>query len=199
MLSGLTAFYLLIAGFLTLICGSVLVFLYRRTVKYHMNQSGGSFTAPPPLPLPPEQTARAAGSRSGRNKEVAGAFRAADAAYGRAAAVYAAAGLVHAGISVFLYFGILGIEFAFFRTVIAFWAFAWPVLLTLILFWGPDRKRQGLTAACYFLCSHCCVCGPASSLTPIRSIFQSQPISPSRRSCSPYSSGRCLPVRRSFW
>jgi hypothetical protein len=146
MLSGLTAFYLLVAGFLTLICGTVLAFLYRRTVKYHMNQTGGLFA--PPLP---GQTARAAVSHSDRNKEVARALRAADAAYGRAAAVYAAAGFVHAGIGVVLYFAILGIEFAVFRTMITFWAFAWPVLLTLLLFWGPDRKRQGLTAAGYFL------------------------------------------------
>jgi hypothetical protein len=36
------------------------------------------------------------------------------------------------------------------RTSVVFWANAWPVVLTLMLLWGADRRRQGLTIAAYF-------------------------------------------------
>ena len=32
-----------------------------------------------------------------------------------------------------------------------FWALAWPVVLVLNLFWGPDRRWQAATVAGYFL------------------------------------------------
>ncbi len=149
-LPGLISLYLLLAGLLTLIVAPVLVVLYRRRVRHHMAAgalphgagSGDFFEAFEPSP-PAGRSASAA-------KYLPDALRAGDAAYGRAAIVYAIAGLTHAGLSVVIQLSMWEIDFLPLRSLVAFWAFAWPTLLTLVLFWGPDRARQGLTVLAYF-------------------------------------------------
>ncbi len=152
-LPGLFSLYLLLAGLLTLIVAPVLVVLYRRRVRHHMaarerasvNSQAGAFQT-----FAPAAPAEDAG-RSGRAiKHLPDILHAADAAYARAAVVYAVAGFAHAGLSVVIQLSIWRVDFLPLRTLVAFWAFAWPVLLTLILFWGPDRRRQGLTVLAYF-------------------------------------------------
>jgi hypothetical protein len=171
------AMFLLLAAMLTLIAGIVLVALYRRTVRAHMDTRA----AAPVAAAPHASDAAAQRARLGEPevsptattampvRDVPGALSAGRAAYARAATVYTAAGLVHAAISVILYFLIGGIEFDVLRTPIVFWAFAWPALLTLVLLWGPDRKRQGATVLGYFavLAALCIWAGAFSKTTPL--------------------------------
>jgi hypothetical protein len=139
MLHGLIALFLLLAALLTLIAGIVLVSLYRATVRRNMQTGVAQSRA---VEAPPPRTAPV--------RDVAAALRAAGTAYARVAGVYTAAGLIHAGISALLLFSIGGLEFRPIRAATLFWALAWPVLLTLVLLWGPDRKRQGVTVLAYF-------------------------------------------------
>ena len=44
-----------------------------------------------------------------------------------------------------------GLEFYFWRSAIAFWAHAWPVVLVLNLSFGPDRRWQAGTVLGYLL------------------------------------------------
>jgi hypothetical protein len=173
-------FFLLLSTLLTLIAGIVLVMLYRRTVRGHMQtrtaaraaqavevsktaaehaQPSSSHETPPDTITPAAMPTR----------DVSGALRAGRAAYARAATVYTIAGLVHAAISTALYHLIGGLEFSLIRTPIVFWAFAWPALLTLVLLWGPDRKRQGLTVLAYFavLAAFSIWVGAFSQTTPL--------------------------------
>jgi hypothetical protein len=161
MLHGLISLFLLLAAVLTLIAGVVLVSLYRGAVRRNM-QTGTQHAAPPATDAPAPRTAPI--------RDVAAALRAANATYARTAAVYTVAGLVHASISTALMFWITGLEFNVIRAAILFWALAWPVLLTLILLWGPDRKRQGLTALAYFagLAVICIWVGAFSRTQPMR-------------------------------
>ena len=77
-------------------------------------------------------------------------FQVARLAHTRTAAVYVAAGGCHAGIGTVLLFSSEEIEFLPIRTLLSFWVYAWPVLLSLILLWGPDRRRQWLAVLAYF-------------------------------------------------
>ena len=140
MLHGLIVLFLLLAAVLTLIAGVMLVSLYRAAVRRNMQT--GVTQSPAVDALPPPRTAPV--------RDVAAALRAARLAYARVAGVYTAAGLLHAGISAMILFSIGGLAFDPIRAAILFWALAWPVLLTLVLLWGPDRKRQGLTVLAYF-------------------------------------------------
>jgi len=159
MLHGLIVLFLLLAAVLTLIAGVVLVSLYRAAVRRNMQT--GVTQSPAVDALPPPRTAPV--------RDVAAALRAARLAYARVAGVYTAAGLLHAGISAMLFFSIAGLEFYPIRATILFWALAWPVLLTLVLLWGPDRKRQGLTVLAYFaVLAVLCVCvGALTQVAPL--------------------------------
>jgi hypothetical protein len=101
--------------------------------------------------------------------EEAGEFRAARLAHRRAAAVYVAAGACHAGIGTVLLFSFEEIEFLPIRTLVSFWVYAWPVLLTLILLWGPNRRRQLLAVFTYFapLAMICLWVGAFTPATPV--------------------------------
>src|SRR5262245_32549660 len=172
-------FFLLLSTLLTLIAGIVLVVLYRRTVRGHMQTrtaanaaaSQGSPSSAPQADLSPlPQTLTDAVTPAAMpTRDVSGALRAGRAAYARAATVYRIAGLVHAAICTTLYHLIGGLDFSVIRTPIVFWAFAWPVLLTLVLLWGPDRRRQGLTVLAYFavLAAFSIWVGAFSQTTPL--------------------------------
>jgi len=168
----------LIAGLLTLIVGTSLVLRYRRTVRRYMLQQTGRLTSAEPTIEQILASARSADrSRlwfpdqvvSGGDAHRSSEFRAARLAHLKAAAIYAAAGFCHAGIVTVLWLWFGSIEFALIRTSIIFWVFAWPVTLTLVVFWGPDRWRQSLTVMAYVavLTGFCIWVGAFSSTAPI--------------------------------
>jgi hypothetical protein len=153
---GAIAFILLLAGALTLIAGFVLVRLYRRAVDRAMRQRGQpeiEATRAPRIAQPPELELRIDQPHGPRDPACAGlaVTLAARRRFVRGAAVYTVAGLAHAAVATLLLFLFAGIEFYPWRTAIVFWAHAWPVVLVLNLFWGPDRRWQAATVLGYFL------------------------------------------------
>ncbi len=152
--------HLLLAGLLTLVVGFLLLMLYRRAVRRWMAMSTGTGAASPVIagpvaPVSGDTPPVALDLRDASDPAFARTFRAptfVGAAWGlrRAAMVYALAGFAHAAVATALQ--ILFGEFAFLpvRASVVFWAHAWPVALTLVLLWGADRRRQGLTVAGYF-------------------------------------------------
>src|SRR5262245_37717481 len=110
-----------LAVVLTLIAGIVLVVLYRRAVRGHMETRA---LAPRPAAQPSEPaTSREAEDATATTpadsgaaaaiptRDVSSALRAGRAAYARAAIVYTVAGLVHATIGTVLYHLIGGLGF----------------------------------------------------------------------------------------
>ncbi|MBV8819937.1 MAG: hypothetical protein JO022_16355 [Acidobacteriaceae bacterium] len=149
-------FYGLVAGVLTLVAGVVLVLLYRWAVKRYMQQGTASAEdaandpiAAEPLTTP-EDPVRANAAVDASCESSTHTSDVGRRAFYRAAVVYATAGFVHAVIAVTLYFLFSRTKFLPIRTFATFWAYAWPVVLNLILFWGPDRPRQILTLLAYF-------------------------------------------------
>lgn len=147
----------LIAGLLTLTVGTSLVLQYRRTVRQYMLQQTGAATS---AAVSIKRIVAAGSDRdpsglwfsdvtAGGNTPRSGEFWEARLAHLRAAAIYATAGFCHAGIITVLWLWFASIEFAPIRTAIIFWVFGWPVTLTLVIFWGPDRWRQWLTVLAY--------------------------------------------------
>jgi hypothetical protein len=168
----------LIAGLLTLIIGTSLVLRYRRTVRRYMLQQTGRSTSAGASIEQILASARSADRSSlwfsdlsvSGDAHGSSEFRAARLAHLKAAATYAAAGFCHAGIITVLWLWFASIEFAVIRTSIIFWVFAWPVTLTLVVFWSPDRWRQSLTVLAYVtvLAGFCIWVGAFSATAPIR-------------------------------
>jgi hypothetical protein len=152
--------HLLFAGLLTLVVGAVLLVLYRRAVRRWMGVATGSGTAASVPLRPPTAVAVAPPAalfdlRDATDKVFAKAFRSptfVGAAWGlrRAAVVYALAGFAHAATATTLQILFGQFDFLPVRASVVFWANAWPVVLTLVLLWGADRRRQLLTVAAYF-------------------------------------------------
>lgn len=156
---GAIVVHLLFAGLLTLVAGALLLVLYRRAVRRWMAVATGAGTqadvAAPLTPVAGSSPAVTLDLHDAADKALAGRFRSSTfigAARGmrRAAIVYALAGFAHAAIATLLQIGFDQFEFLPIRAGIVFWAYAWPVLLTLVLLWGADRRRQGLTIVAYF-------------------------------------------------
>lgn len=168
----------LIAAALTLTVGTALVLRYRRAVsRYMMLRTGPATSAGPSLEQILARTGDGDRPRLWLSDVTAGdepprpsVLRDARHAYLKAAVIYATAGFCHAGIStvLWLWFGSLG--FAPIRTAIIFWVFAWPVTLTLIVFWGPDRRRQSLTVLAYVavLAGFCFWVGAFTATAPMK-------------------------------
>lgn len=160
-LQGAVIFWLLVAGIMTLVAGLVLVQLYRRAVERGMKARSGPITeqaghhqqAPPPPRRQPSAklnlVMETAQGRWDTDPSPSSAF--ARRAHLTAAGVHTVAGLVHAAIATILLFTFAGFEFLPMRTMVVVWAFAWPVVLTLILLWGPDRTWQLGTILGYFV------------------------------------------------
>ena len=151
---GAMAFILLLAGALTLVLGLVLARLYRRAVARAMRRPGEAQLAAapdPPVGRPPALELRidAPGARDAAGAPPAGVALAAQRRFARAALVYALGGAAHAAVATVLLFRFGGLEFYPWRTAIAFWAHAWPVVLVLNLFLGPDRRWQLTTVLGY--------------------------------------------------
>jgi hypothetical protein len=153
---GALAFILLLAGALTLVAGVVLVRLYRRAVDRAMRRPGaGEPPAPRPAPVrpPPGLELQVDAPHEPRAPALPrpALARAARRRFAQGALVYSCAGFAHAAVATLLLFLFAGLEFYPWRTAIVFWALAWPVVLVLNLFWGPDRRWQAATIAGYVL------------------------------------------------
>jgi hypothetical protein len=153
---GAVAFNLLLAGALTLVLGLVLARFYRRAVARAMRRPG----EPQPAAAPDPPARRPAGfelrleppgAPAAADGPPAAAALAAQRRFARAALVYALGGAAHAAVATVLLFRFGGLEFYFWRSAIAFWAHAWPVVLVLNLFLGPDRRWQAATVLGYLL------------------------------------------------
>jgi hypothetical protein len=167
----------LVAGLLTLLVGTALVLRYRRVVRQYMLEGAGGGATVALSIGEILATAKAAqrprlllsyadgDDSAGRSSE----FRTARRAHLKAAIVYSAAGFSHAGVSTALWLWAASIEFDVLRILVIFWAFAWPVTLTLLIFWGPDRRRQFLTVMGYVggLLALCVWVGAFSRAAPI--------------------------------
>jgi hypothetical protein len=167
----------LVAGLLTLLVGTALVLRYRRVVRRYMSEGIGA-GATVTLSIDQILAAAKAADRprmllSYANSDGAATrsseFRATRRARLKAAIVYSAGGFTHAGISAALWLWAASIEFDLLRTLVIFWAFAWPVTLTFLVFWGPDRRLQCSTALGYVgvLLALCVWVGAFSGAEPI--------------------------------
>ncbi|MFO1154826.1 MAG: hypothetical protein U1E42_14365 [Rhodospirillales bacterium] len=149
---------LLLAGLLTLIVGALLLVAYRRSVQRWMAVASGPGRAVATARLAPPSAGGAFPAldlRLTSDTSWAGAFRSptflgATAAMRRAAMIYALAGFAHAATATVLQMLFGQFEFLPIRASVVFWANAWPVVLTLMLLWGADRRRQGLIIVIYF-------------------------------------------------
>lgn len=158
--SGAVAFHILLAGALTFVLGVLLLVLYRRAVQRWMRASSThdrvaaadiAPAAPPPGQLAidlidPAEVLRDSLPHSPRHSP---AMRAARTAFRRAAIVYALAGVTYALTATALQIAFGMFAFAPVRAAVVLCANAWPVVLTLVLFWGPDRRRQAMTVLAY--------------------------------------------------
>ena len=85
-----------------------------------------------------------------RNRLQSRQLRAARQSFRNTAAVYAAAGAVHAAMSTILLFSFSKIEFLPFRTFSVFWTYCWPVVLIFGLFWLSGWRGRVFLGGGYF-------------------------------------------------
>ena len=180
--SGVVATVLVGAGGLTLILGLVFLIAYRRRMTRLMHATAKNSTvrkaesAAPSISLsngledisirPLDATDRS--SRVAYRSEF---ISRADTSLRRAAWVYAIAGGVFATMATFLWFALIGLEFRFVQAAAVFLAWAWPVVFTLNLLWGQDRRRLGLLLLVYFSALLCLCLRMAVGDTPPRQVF----------------------------
>jgi tetratricopeptide (TPR) repeat protein len=168
--SGGAIHILIMAGGLTLVIGLIALARYRRVVTRYMTVAATASTpgaaeridapqhAAPDRELPlvsidvAERRFRASPFRA---EAIAGAARAA----GRAAWVYAIAALAFASVSAVLWLKRAGIEITWAQMTGQVLTWVWPVVFTLALLWGPDRRRQALPLVVYLavllaFCAH---------------------------------------------
>jgi tetratricopeptide (TPR) repeat protein len=149
------------AGGLTLLLGLVLLARYRRVVARWMNAAAtatgteAAITAPvqvqpsaerEPLSMATVDTRRCE-RRVGRPSQFIGTV---NRAARRAAWTYGAASLGLALVGAVLWLTLGGVDLTQGRVFLVTWTYGWPVVLTLGLLWGPDRRRLGLLLAGYF-------------------------------------------------
>lgn len=149
---GAIAFHIVVAGVLTLLLGVVLLVLYRRAVSRWMSTSGQAPRAGntvPPSATPPDRPLELVSVEPINRRFVAPILRRASSAFQRAAFVYALAGIAFALTATTLQILLGSFAYAPVRFAAVACANAWPVVLTLALFWGPDRRRQLATVAVY--------------------------------------------------
>lgn len=143
------------AGVLTLLIGLIALARYRRVIVRWMKAAAeagatsGLVTTISRAHLMQEQSAipllsvkatkRSERASRFRSAAIAGAAR----AVRRAAWVYTVAGLAFASVSAALLLQLWGFEITWPRMIGGVLAWAWPVILTLALLWGPDRQAAG--------------------------------------------------------
>jgi tetratricopeptide (TPR) repeat protein len=149
------------ASMLTLPIGLIALARYRRVIVRWMKAAAeaGAINGPvrtfPRAHLVQEQSAIPLLSVEAKRSERAFRFRSAAIAGAarasrQAAWVYTVAGLAFASVSAVLYLQLSGIEITWPRMILMVLSWAWPVVLTLALLWGPDRRRLGLLLIGYF-------------------------------------------------
>ncbi len=160
--SGGVGVVLTVAGSLTLAIGLIALARYRRVIARCMKaaaEAGGISVPGAPASRPP--MAQNPGDLPLRSLEAtearkhAGAFRSATVASAiqasrRAAWVYTIAGIAFALVGCVLWLHLGETEITWPRALGKALPLAWPVVLTLALLWGPDRRRLGLLLIGYF-------------------------------------------------
>lgn len=151
-----------VAAVLTFLVAPGLIWLYGRSVRHSMTFQAGLreadenvtpiTSARPTNPRHPYLELRLLEPRNDPNqaRQQSGQLRAARLSFWNSAAIYAAAGAVHAAVSTILLFSFSRIEFLPFRTVSVFWANFWPAVLVLGLFWLSAWRVRVLLGAGYF-------------------------------------------------
>ena len=151
-----------VAAVLTFLVAPGLIWLYGRSVRRSMasrvglREAGENVTpitsARPTNPRCPSLELRLLEARGDPNqgRQQSGQLRAARQSFWNTAAVYAAAGAVHAAVSTALLFSFSKIEFLPLRTFSVVWANLWPAVLVFGLFWLSGWRVRVLLGAGYF-------------------------------------------------
>ena len=152
-----------VAAALTFLVAPGLLWLYGRSVRRSMtfrvcsreaDENVTPITSPRPTnPRQPSLELRLLEARDDPNQTLqqSSQLRAARLSFWNSAAIYAAAGAVHAAVSTILLFSFSRIEFLPFRTVSVFWANLWPAVLVFGLFWLSAWRARVLLGAGYFV------------------------------------------------
>ena len=170
---GAVALVLLYGGALALILGLVLLVLYRRMMGRLMrgvpsvepgdDREDGPRRSPSSRLAYTVETSKQAPAKLGP-----GSAAGVDPELG-CAAVYVAAGIAFGLVATVLLFAFSGTEFLPLRTAVVAWAYAWPMVLTLNLLWGPDRRRQLATVVGYAgVVALFCLWSLATDSTPLQ-------------------------------
>ena len=149
------------AGGLTLAMGFGLIFLYRRRIARWMREaSSAKIVSDTGSGQAADQTLELAreiefASLTSRMHPRGASFASAQMASARrhlrrAAGVYVLGGVAFALIASILFLTLGKIEIGYFRLLAVSLNYAWLVVLTLWLLWGPDRKRLAVTLFVYF-------------------------------------------------
>jgi hypothetical protein len=159
--TGVFASVLMQAGGLTLTVGLVLIFLYRRRIASLMREASSTKT------VFATDAGQAAGQILGQAREIEfvclpSKARAQSASFASAQMVtshrhfrratwgYVLGGAAFAVIASILFLTLGKIEIGYFRLIATSLNYIWPVVLTLWLLWGQDRKRLAVTLFVYF-------------------------------------------------
>jgi hypothetical protein len=152
----------IVAAALTFFVAPGLIWLYGRSVRRSMTSRAGLreagenvtpiTSARPTNPRHPSLELRLmeAGGDPHQTRQQSGQLRAARQSFLNTAAVYAAAGAVHAAVSTALLFSFSKIDFLPLRTFSVFWAHLWPAVLVFGLFWLSAWRTRVLLGAGYF-------------------------------------------------
>lgn len=155
------AIVMAMAGGLTLIFGLVILIAYRRRIARWMTEAAKIATIPfnerPTSPFCPGSEFEDipirlldTSDRLRRTLYCSESISHADKRMQKAAWVYAAAGFAFSATAAILWFRLTNTEILFNRAAVILLVWAWPVLLTLNLLWGQDRRRLGLLVFVYF-------------------------------------------------
>jgi tetratricopeptide (TPR) repeat protein len=178
--SGTVAIVLGLAGGLTLVLGLAILALYRRRMTRLMRATAAHSPVRPSEPIaPPIAPGRAPGELPLRSLDAADQSRRrayqsapisdAAAALRRASFVYAIAGGAFAALGAVLWFRLSDLEFGLNRAAIIYLVLAWPVVLTLNLLWGQNRRRLlGLLLLYFGALLFLCVRVAFSGTTPLK-------------------------------
>src|SRR3954447_10339664 len=141
---GVVALVLLYGGALALILALVLLVLYRlmigRLMRGVPSVGPGEHREDGPRLSPPTRLAYMVETSTQVLAKLGPGRVGVDPGLGYAA-VYVAAGVAFGLVATVLLLAFSGIGFVPLRVTAVTWAFAWPMVLTLNLLWGPDHRR----------------------------------------------------------
>jgi tetratricopeptide (TPR) repeat protein len=151
--SGFVIFILAPAGVLTLVIGLVLLARYRRVVSRLMKATASAGVASAvamSAALASRVDQRVSRRQMARRDDEWRPIQTAARSGRRAAQVYALAGIASVTYGGILYWALFIFDVRWTGIFAQTLSWAWPVVLTLALLWGPDRRRLCWTLACYF-------------------------------------------------